>query len=186
MNYLDLRRGQVFKHENDAYLVVENDHVTPGKGRGMCQIKMKSVKTGAVIQRRFRPGDKVELVWVDKKEMEYLYRDGDNYIFMDKKTFEQEPLGRDLLGEGAQWLIPNITVGLELYDGRIIGVNLPDTVELEVKETDPVVKGQTATNQYKPAVLETGVKVMVPPFISVGEKIRVDTRDGKYLERAKS
>ncbi len=186
MDYIDLRRGRVFKHEGEVYVVVENTHVTPGKGRGMTQIKMKNVKTGAVVQRRFRPNDAVELVWVDKKEMEYLYQDGESYVFMDMKSYDQTPLGKELLGDDTQWLIPNITVTLELYDGKIIGANLPDTVEMEVKETDPVVKGQTATNQYKPAILETGVKVMVPPFISTGEKIRVDTRDGKYLERAKS
>jgi len=186
MDYIDLRKGHVFKHEGEVYIVVENTHVTPGKGRGMTQVKMKSVKTGAVVQRRFRPNDSVELVWVDKKEMQYLYQDKDNYIFMDMDTYEQIPLSKELMGDNTQWLIPNIVVGLELHDGQVIGVKLPDTVELEVTETDPVVKGQTATNQYKPAVLETGVKVMVPPFISMGEKIRVDTRDGKYLERAKS
>jgi len=186
MDYIDLRKGHVFKHEGDVHVVVENTHVTPGKGRGMTQIKMKSVKTGAVVQRRFRPNDSVELVWVDKKQMQYLYQHGENYVFMDMESYEQTPLGKELLGDDTRWLIPNITVTLELYDGKIIGVNLPDTVEMEVTETDPVVKGQTATNQYKPAILETGVKVMVPPFISQGEKIRIDTRDGKYLERGKS
>ena len=185
MDYIDLRRGHVFKHEGDVCVVVENTHVTPGKGRGMTQIKMKNVRTGAVVQRRFRPNDSVELVWVDKKEMQYLYRDAENYVFMDMESYEQGPLARELLGDDVQWLVPNITVTVELYDGKIIGVTLPDTLTLTVTETDPVVKGQTATNQYKPAILETGVKVMVPPFISQGEKIRVDTRDAKYLERAK-
>ena len=186
MDYIDLRKGHVFKHEGEVHVVVENTHVTPGKGRGMTQIKMKNVRTGAVVPRRFRPNDSVELVWVDKKQMQYLYQDGENHVFMDMESYEQTPLGKELLGDDTRWLIPNITVALELYDGKIIGVKLPDTVEMEVTETDPVVKGQTATNQYKPAILETGVKVMVPPFISQGERIRVDTRDGKYLERAKS
>ena len=185
MNYVELRRGHVFEHEGELYLVVGTEHITPGNWRGICQIKMKSVKTGAVLQRRFRPQDKVELVWVDKKEMQYLYQDGENYVFMDMQSYEQVPLHKDVLGEDAQWLIPNIPVTIESYDNQIIGVTLPDTIELEVKETDPVVKGQTATNQYKPAILENGVRVMVPPFIAQGEKIRVDTRDGKYLERAK-
>ncbi|KPL01452.1 MAG: hypothetical protein AMK75_04855, partial [Planctomycetes bacterium SM23_65] len=147
MDYIDLRKGHVFKHEGDVHVVVENTHVTPGKGRGMTQIKMKSVKTGAVVQRRFRPNDSVELVWVDKKQMQYLYQHGENYVFMDMESYEQTPLGKELLGDDTRWLIPNITVTLELYDGKIIGVNLPDTVEMEVTETDPVVKGQTATNQ---------------------------------------
>jgi len=185
MDYIDLRKGHVFKHEGEVFVCVENTHVTPGKGRGMTQIKMKNVKSGAVIQRRFRPNDTVETVWVDKKEREYLYHDGDNYIFMDTETYEQEPLPKELLAGREHWLIPNIRVKLEIYDGQVIGLELPDVVEYEVTETDPVVKGQTATNQYKPASLETGAKVMVPPFISIGEKIRVDTRDGKYLERAK-
>ena len=185
MDYIDLRKGHVFKHEGEVHVIVENMHVTPGKGRGMTQIKMKNVKTGTTIQRRFRPNDAVELVWVDKKKMQYLYRDGENHIFMDVESYEQTPLGKEMLGDDTQWLIPNITVTLEIYDGKIIAVNLPDVVEMEVSETDPVVKGQTATNQYKPAILETGVKVMVPPFISMGEKIRIDTRNGKYLERAK-
>ncbi|HUW57216.1 MAG TPA: elongation factor P, partial [Planctomycetota bacterium] len=162
MNYRELRKGHVFEHEGEAYVVTENEHITPGNWRGMCQVKMKSVKTGAVIQRRFRPNEKVELIWVDKKEMQYLYQDGGNYVFMDMKTFEQTPLNAEMLGNNAQWLVPNITVNVESYDGRIINVNLPDTIEMEVTETDPVIKGQTATNQYKPAILETGVKVMVP------------------------
>ena len=186
MNYRELRKGHVFEHEGDVYLVVENEHITPGNWRGMCQIKIKSVRTGSVIQRRFRPNEKVEPVWVDKREMQYLYREGENHIFMDMQSFEQIPLNADVLGYGVPWLVPNITVMVESYDGQIIGATLPDTLELTVTETDPAVKGQTATNQYKPAVLENGVRVMVPPFISQGEKIRVDTRNSKYLERAKS
>ena len=185
MDYIDLRKGHVFKHEGEVYVCVENTHVTPGKGRGMTQIKMKNVRSGGVVQRRFRPNDTVETVWVDKKEKEYLYHDGTHYIFMDTETYEQEPLSKELLEGMEQWLIPNIRVQIECYDGKVIGVKLPDVVDYEVTETDPVVKGQTATNQYKPAIIETGAKVMVPPFISQGEKIRVDTRSGEYLERAK-
>ena len=186
MDYIDLRKGQAFKYEGEAYIVVENTHVTPGKGRGMTQIKMKSVKTGGVMPRRFRPNDKVEMIYVEKIEMEYLYQDAQGYVFMDMATYEQMPFDKELLGGKEGWLVPNTPVIAEMYDGRIINVVLPKVVELEVTETDPVVKGQTATNQYKPAVLETGEKVMVPPFISAGEKIRVDTDEGKYLERAKS
>lgn len=166
-------------------MCVENTHVTPGKGRGMTQLKIKNVRTGAVVQRRFRPNDTVDMVWVDKKEMEYLYYDGQNYIFMDITTYDQEPIDKGLIEGAEQWLVPNIRVALEIFDGRVITVSLPDVVEYMVKETDPVVKGQTATNQYKPAIIETGARVMVPPFINIGEKIRVDTRDGKYVERAK-
>jgi elongation factor P len=185
MNYGDLRKGHVFSYEGDIWLVIGNEHITPGNWRAMNQVKMKNVKTGAVLQRRFRPGDKAEVVWVDKKEMQYIYRDGDSHVFMDMESYEQVPISTEVLGDDAQWLVSNMMVFLELHDGKIIAVTLPDSVEMTVKETDPVVKGQTATNQYKPAILETGVRVMVPPFIAIGEKVRVDTRDGKYLERAK-
>jgi elongation factor P len=185
MNYNDLRRGNVFEYEGSPYLVVGVEHITPGNWRGICQIKMKDVRTGAVVQRRFRPQDKVELVYVDKKEMQYLYKDGENYIFMDMASFEQIPLHQDVLGDLAQWLIPETMVSLEMYDGKPIGVELPKVMVLTVTETDPVIKGQTATNQYKSAVLENGVHITVPPFISVGEKLRVDTVEGKYMERAK-
>ena len=183
MNYGDLRKGHAFEYEGEVYLVVENEHIAPGNWRAMCQIKMKSVKTGSVLQRRFRPNDKVEPVWVDKKEMEYLYQQGENYVFMDMESYDQVTVSKELMGEGAQWLLPNTKVSVELHDGTIITVALPDTMDLIVKQTEPGVKGQTATNQYKPAVLETGVRVMVPPFIVPGEKIRVDTRTGAYLTR---
>lgn len=185
MNYGDLRKGYVFEYENEVYLVVENEHITPGNWRAMNQIKMKNVKTGAVLQRRFRPNDKVEVVFVEKKEMQYLFKENDNYIFMDMQTYDQVPIHKDIMGDSAQWLLPNISVITEIYNGTIVNVNLPDTLVMEVIETDPAIKGQTATNQYKQAVLDNGVKVQVPPFITKGEKIRVDTRDGKYMERAK-
>jgi elongation factor P len=186
MNYGDLRRGTVIRFEGDLYTIVEVEHITPGNWRAMCQIKMKNLKTGNVQQRRFRPQDKAEDVFVEKREMEYLYKDASGYIFMDLESYEQAPIPADVVGEETgQWLTPNMHVMIASYDGQIIGINLPDTVEMMVKETDPVVKGQTATNQYKPAVLENGVRAMVPPFIEKGERIRIDTRDGKYLERAK-
>ena len=185
-NAIDLRRGQVFEHKGDLNVVVGVEHITPGNWRGICQIKLKNLRTGAVVQERFRPQDKVELVFVEKKEMEYLYKDNSNYFFMDLETYEQTPLDEETIGDDAKWLVPNTQVQVELYDGKIIAVNLPDTMEFDVKETDPAVKGQTATNQYKPAILENGEKVMVPPFISQGERIRVDIRNAKYLERAKS
>jgi elongation factor P len=184
MNYGDLRRGHVFEYEGNAYVVVENEHITPGNWRAMNQVKMKNVKTGAVLQRRFRPQDKADVVFVEKKDMQYLFQEGENYIFMEMQTYEQMPIHKDVMGENAQWLLPNITVLVEMFNGIIVNVNLPDTLEVTVKETDPAVKGQTATNQYKPAICDNGIRVMVPPFIIIGEKIRVSTSEAKYLERA--
>lgn len=185
MNYGDLRRGEVIEFEGNVYVIVDNEHITPGNWRAMNQIKMKNVKTGAILQRRFRPADRVEVVFVEKKPMQYLYAEGESFVFMDNQSYDQLPIHKDVIGERSQWLVPNIECLIEMYNGVIVNVNLPDTMTLQVTETDPVVKGQTATNQYKPAVLENGAKVNVPPFIVKGEKIRVDTREGKYLERAK-
>ena len=185
MNYGGLRKGEVFEYEGAVWVVVGNEHITPGNWRAMNQVSMKNVRTGAVIQRRFRPADKVDVVFVEKKEMQYLYPEGESFVFMDMQSYDQIPIHKDVLGDGAKWLIPNIEVIVEMYNSVIVNVNLPATLTLEVKETDPAIKGQTATNQYKPAILENGASVNVPPFIVKGEKIRVDTREGKYLERAK-
>jgi elongation factor P len=140
----------------------------------MMQIKLRNLKTGRLAQKRFRPADKVEVVFVEKKELEYLYRDSSGLVFMDTETYEQTTITPELLGDGLQFLKPNIMCSAEFYDGKMINVTMPDVGELQVTETDPVVKGQTATNQYKPATLETGVRVTVPPFISKGEVVRVD------------
>ena len=184
-SYIDLKRGNVIVEDGNICVVVDVEHITPGNWRGMMQIKLKKVKTGGVSQKRFRPSDKVELVFVEKRELEYLYRDTAGYVFMDNETYEQSPLPAELLGEGVQYLKPNTVCTAELYDGKIINLALPDVVDLEVTETAPVVRGQTATNQYKPATVETGLNITVPPFIKVGELIRIDTRTGKYLERTK-
>jgi len=185
VSYIDIKRGSVFQDEGEPCVAVDVEHITPGNWRGMMQIKLRNLRTGRISQKRFRPQDKVELVFVEKKELEYLYRDATGLVFMDTGNYEQSIIQPELLGDMLQYLKPNTVCSVEFYDGEMIGVELPDVVELEVTETDPVVKGQTATNQYKPAVLETGVRVTVPPFISQGEVIRVDTRTGKYLERAK-
>ena len=184
MNYGDLRRGEVISFEGEVWVITDNEHITPGNWRAMNQIKMKNVKTGAIIQRRFRPADKCEVVFVEKKQMQYLYPESESFVFMDMTTYDQMPIHKDVIGERAQWLIPNLEVIVEEYNGVIVNVNLPDTMTLEVKETDPVIKGQTATNQYKPAIMENCAKVNVPPFITKGEKIRVDTSEGAYLSRA--
>ena len=155
VNYIDLRRGNVIEHEGEIHVVVATEHVTPGKGHGMMQIKLKNLKTGAIYQKRFRPGDKVDLIFVEKKEMEYLYKDTAGLVFMDRETYDQVTLPEDLLGDSLKFLVPNTVCSAELYDGKIISIQLPDVVELEVTETDPVVKGQTATNQYKPCLLYT-------------------------------
>lgn len=185
INYVDVKRGVVIQDEGELWVAVEVEHITPGNWRGMMQIKLKSLKTGRTAQKRFRPQDKVEVVYVEKKELEFLYKDSSGLVFMDTESYEQTTIPAELLGEGIEYLKSNTKCAVEFYDGKMINVTLPDVVEMTVTETDPVVKGQTATNQYKSATTETGARVTVPPFITKGETIRIDTRTGKYLERAK-
>jgi elongation factor P len=160
-------------------------HVTRGNWRSYIQAKLKSVKTGQVIDVRFSVDDRVETPFVDTKPYEYLYRDGDHFVLMDQETYDQISLPVDVMGEGELYLKGNETVVCSFVEGKIVAVELPNVVELTVKETSPVMRGATATNQQKDATLETGLRVRVPPFIDVGEVLRIDTRTGEYLERAK-
>ncbi|HXE89513.1 MAG TPA: elongation factor P [Terriglobales bacterium] len=180
-----LRPGMIVMHNKDLHAVFSVEHRTPGNKRGFIQAKLRNLRTGSLIDHRFRAEDDVEKVVVDEVEMEYLYHDGAGYHFMNTETYEQVVLAPDVLGEAVDYIIPNITLKVEIHEGRPIGVELPQTVDLEVVETEPGLRSATASSVMKPAKLETGLVVNVPPFINAGEKIRVDTAEGVYLERVK-
>ncbi len=180
----DFRNGITFEMDNSVYQIIQFQHVKPGKGAAFVRTKIKNVITGAVIEKTFNPTDKMPLAHVDRKDMEYLYNDGDLYYFMDVETYEQMPLGADLLESALPFLKDNMQVKVLSFKGKVFGVEPPNFVELVVTETEPGFKGDTATGTTKPAVLETGAKINVPLFIDEGEKIRVDTRTGTYMERA--
>lgn len=182
---IQIRKGNVLNLNNDLYRVTESSHVTPGKGQAVMQVKMKRLSDGTKAEQRFRPGEAVEKATLITREYQYLYEDGDHFHFMDLETFEQIHLSSDLLEDGVYYLLPETIVQIQFYEGTPIGVELPPSVELKVIETEPVLKGATVSSSYKPATLETGLATQVPPFIEVGEVVRIDTRDGKYLDRAK-
>ncbi len=179
-----LRPGMVIKHNNDLHAVFSVEHRTPGNLRAFIQAKLRNLRTGAMFEHRFRSADAIDKVTVDEVEMEYLYNDGDSFYFMNTENYEQTHLGKDVLGDAVDYLIPNLQIKVEFFDGKPVGVELPQTVELTVVETEPGLKSATATNVMKPAKTETGLVVQVPPFINEGEKIRVDTSEGAYLSRA--
>ncbi len=181
----DLRPGMVIKHNNELYSIHKTEHRTPGNLRAFVQARMRNLRSGALIDHRFRSEDSVERAMIDETEMQYLYSDGDSYHFMNTENFEQIHLHKGLVGDRAQYLVPDVMLKVEFYDGQPIDVQLPATVDLKVVETEPGIKGGSATNVMKPARLETGLVVQVPPFITEGETIRVDTAEGTYLERAK-
>ncbi len=179
----EIRKGMIVKYEDQLQYVMNVYHHTPGNLRAVIQIKMRNLKTGTSKEIRFSSGDKLEVAHIEQVDMEYLYQDGDTYVFMNQENFEQVSLHKTLLGEDAQWLKENMVCKVEFYEGSAIAVEVPFTVELKVVDTEPSLKGATITNVYKPAKLETGAVVQVPPFIEKGEVIRVDTREAKYLER---
>jgi elongation factor P len=178
-----LKKGMCIKHDNDLYRVVATQHITPGNWRGMVQAKIRSLKTGAIIEHRFRSEDRVERAILDETEMEFLYQDGDMYHFMNNENFEQIGLSSEVLGDAVPYLIPNVKLQIELYEGRPVGIDLPLTVDMKVVETEPAIKGASVSNVGKPARMETGLVVQVPPFINEGDVIRIDTASGSYLER---
>src|SRR5688572_16291655 len=181
-----LKRGMTIKHNGELYRVFSFQHITPGNWRGMVQTKLKSLKTGAIIEHRFRSEDKVEQAYLENHEMEYLYTDGADYFFMNTENFEQFHLPRELLDDAVPYMISNIKVQVEFHEGKAIGVELPASVELKVVSTEPAMRGATVSNVNKPATLETGLVIQVPPFVNEGETIRVDTKIGRYLERVKA
>lgn len=179
-----LRPGMVIKFNNELYSIFSVNHRTPGNLRGFVQAKMRSLRSGSMTEHRFSSEDKCERAILEEVEMEYLYDDGESYYFMNSETFDQMHLTKEMLGDGVNYLIPQLKVHVEFYEGKPISVELPATVDLTVVETEPGLKGATVSNVTKPAKLETGLIVQVPPFITEGEKIRVNTAEGTYQERA--
>jgi len=180
-----LKKGMCIKHDNDLWRVVEAQHKTPGNLRGMVQAKIRNLKTGSISDHRFRSVDMVERAVLDETAMEFLYQDGDMYHFMNNETFEQVGLSDDVLGDAVSYLIPNIKIGIEFYEGRPVGIDLPLNVTMKVMETEPAIKGASVSNVGKPAKMETGLIVQVPAFVGEGERIRIDTATGSYIERVK-
>jgi elongation factor P len=179
-----MRPGMIIKHNNDLHLVFTVEHRTPGNLRAFIQAKLRNIRTGAMFEHRFRSSDPIEKITVDEIPMEFLYQDGDSYCFMNTENYEQTHLSKDVLGDSVDYLTPNLQIKVEFYDGKAVGIELPQIVELTVVETEPGLKSATASSVTKPAKTETGLVVQVPPFINEGEKIRVDTAEGAYLSRA--
>ena len=180
----DFRNGLCFEMDDQVYQVVEFQHVKPGKGAAFVRTKYKNVKTGSVVERSFNPNEKFEQAQLTRQDMQFIYADGDLYYFMDQDTYEQTPIHQDKIGDGIKFLKEEMVCKVVSYKGDIFQVELPITVVLEITECEPGVKGDTANNASKYATLETGAVVKVPLFVNQGEKIRVDTRTGEYLERA--
>jgi len=180
----DFRKGLTVEWENGVWVIVDFQHVKPGKGAAFVRTKIKNIMTGAVVERSFNPTDKMPRAIIETKEMNYLYKDGDLYYFMDTETYEQLPLSHDQVEDAIPYVKENTTVQVRFFKGSAFSVEAPNFVVLEVADTEPGFKGDTASNTYKPATLETGLEVAVPLFINIGELIRVDTRSGEYMERA--
>ncbi|HXR97902.1 MAG TPA: elongation factor P [Terriglobales bacterium] len=180
-----MRPGMVIMHDNELFSVFSITHRTPGNLRAFVQAKIRNLRTGGMIEYRFRSDDRIERAMLDENEMEFLYSDGDSYYFMNTENYEQTHLNRDTLGDAVQYLIPNLKIKVEFYQGKPVSVELPQTVDLEIVETEPGIKGASVSNVTKAATMETGLVVQVPPFIEKGEKIRVETTEGTYLERVK-
>ena len=181
----DLKNGMTLDLDGVLFQVVEFQHVKPGKGGAFVRTKLRNVKTGAVVERTFNAGVKVGLAIVERKEMQYLYRDGDALTFMDMDSYEQIPVAAEVVGEGANWLPEGATAQVSVHRGSPISVELPASVALAITKTQPAVKGDTKTNAMKPATLETGAEIQVPMFVAEGERVKVDTRSGEYIERVK-
>jgi len=181
----DFRNGVTFEMDGKVMQVVEFQHVKPGKGAAFVRTKIRNVITGAVVETSFNPSDKFENAFVDRREMEYSYQDGNLYYFMDSETYELEPIDGSILGDSFKFVKENMKCTVSAFKGKVFAVDPPNFVELVITQTDPGFKGDTATNVTKPAIVETGAEVKVPLFIDEGEKIRIDTRTGEYLERAK-
>jgi len=180
----DFRTGLTFEYEGDVVSLVDFQHVKPGKGAAFVRCKLRSLKSGSTVERTFRPGEKFQRAHVERKEMQYLYKEGENWVFMDTETYEQASLTEDLLEDGPKYLKENTTTGILFYQDQVIGMDLPKSVELEVVSTEPGIKGDTASGGSKPATLETGLIVQVPFFVNEGDVLIIDTRGGTYVSRA--
>jgi elongation factor P len=182
----DLRKGLKIEIDGDPYVVVQFEFVKPGKGQALYKCKLKNMVTGAQFERTYRSGEKFNEANMEEYEMEYLYSDGESYCFMNTSTYEQEFLTKQQIGDAKAFLKENTVCSILMFEGRSIGISLPNFVELTITEAEPWAKGDTAAGSTKPATLETGHVVQVPPFVNQGEKIRIDTRTGEYVERVKS
>ncbi|HEY7756568.1 MAG TPA: elongation factor P [Actinomycetota bacterium] len=185
MSTNDLKNGMTLELDGTLFQVVEFQHVKPGKGGAFVRTKLRNLKTGGVVERTFNAGVKVGLAIVERKEMQYLYRDGAHFTFMDMESYDQLPVGADVIGDAASFLAEGSTAQVAVHEGVPIAVELPASVALAVTQTQPAVKGDTKTNTLKPATLETGYVAQVPLFVEEGERIKVDTRSGAYIERVK-
>jgi elongation factor P len=185
IEYSQVRKGMVIVGDGgQLFHVVDRDLNTPGNWRAQLKLKLKNLKTGAITENKVRPQDKVEQAYLEKRELQYIYQDGDGFVFMDNETFDQLTLSREWVGDLMLYMKENNKAHVVFYEGTPISLELPATVELKVVDTEPSVKGATAAAQTKPATLETGLKISVPPFIGIGEMVAVDTRNGEYLSRA--
>jgi elongation factor P len=178
-----LRKGMLIKLGNDLFRILDLQHFTPGNKRGFVSARMRNVRTSTLADHKFRAEDDVERATLDEREMQYLYNDGDHYYFMDTSTYEQIHISAEAMGDSKDYLIADAIIRVEFYDNEPVGIELPQTVDLVVKETVPGIKGATASAQVKPATLETGLVVQVPPFINEGDKVRVNTETGEYQAR---
>lgn len=186
INATQVRRGMTIKLEGSLYKVLEATHITPGRWKAMIQTKLRNLKDQSLLDHRFRSEDRVEQAFLEEVEMEFLYKSGQDAVFMNLENYEQIRLGPDVIGDSAKYLVPNIVFTIELDEGKPVGVRPPLTVDLRVVETEPYLKGATQSASNKPATLETGLVITVPQFIKGGDVVRVDTREDKYVERAKS
>jgi elongation factor P len=179
-----MKKGMLIKIGQDLFRVLELQHVTPGNLRGFVRVKFRNIRTGALADQKLRSEDLVDRATLDEREMQYLYRDGDAFHFMDTSTYEQLHIDAEALGDNVNYLIPDALIKVEFFGSEPVGIELPPTVDLLVNDTAPGIKGATASNQIKPARLETGLVVNVPPFVNTGDKVRVNTETGEYLSRA--
>ena len=182
----DFRNGVTFDMDGKVMQIIEFQHVKPGKGAAFVRVKMRNVITGGVTETTFNPNDKYPTAYIERKKMDYSYKDGDLYYFMDNETYEMTPVGKDLLGDAFRFVTENTVCKVLSYKGNVFGLECPNFMELEVTETEPGLAGNTATNTLKPATLETGAEVKVPLFINEGDRINIDTRTGEYLGRSKN
>ncbi|MEO9224030.1 MAG: elongation factor P [Acidimicrobiales bacterium] len=180
----DLKNGMTLKLSEGLYQIVEFQHVKPGKGGAFVRTTLRNVRTGAVVDRTFRAAEKVEQAMIDKREMQYLYRDGDGFVFMDTETYEQTTVGSEALGSAAGFITEGAAPNLQFYGDEVVGVEMPAAVELTVADTEPGLQGDRVSGARKPAKLETGVHVQVPLFVNVGDRLKIDTRSGDYISKA--
>lgn len=179
-----LRKGMLIKMGEDLFRVLDLQHVTPGNLRGFVRVKLRNIRSGSLADQKLRSEDEIERATLDEKKMQYLYKDGASYHFMDTETYEQIALTDEVLGDAMQYMVAESVIEMEFYGAEPVGIELPQTVDLKVVETSPAIKGATASAQLKPAKLETGLVVQVPPFINEGDRVRVNTESGEYQSRA--